>query len=236
MDNKESISAIFDLKGFTWFSSENPDLITDYCQKFTKWILDNLKILAEDDINLSNPYFIKYLGDGFLFLWDLQSIDIIDKPLFINNIIDYLHDITLSYNPINEVTLNKKDERNVKIFYELYEQEFPNMPKLLRCGVSIGMVSKYNSNICKEMPEDYIGVCINLASRLQKIHNSILFSANIEFNGKYSIVELSNIYKKVKVKIRGFKNIVPIYVTEIEYNKIDDEEKYLFFLYKLQHE
>jgi class 3 adenylate cyclase len=149
----EAIAAVFDLEAFTNFCKQiEPHLsVPKYLNSFLTWLMEQLR----DEMREANhgtdavlwsplPFFVKFLGDGLLILWD--SADMSDAT-----------------------------ERNVIlsmfIICDRYKQQFlPTLrskivepPSMLRCGVARGTVLSVGEG------RDYVGSCINMAARIQKL-------------------------------------------------------------------
>src|SRR5438477_5701693 len=75
----QSIAAIFDLEGFTAFCNQVdshlviPEFLTRYLDWLFARVREELKESEEDDrvaLWCDLPFFVKFMGDGLLFLWD----------------------------------------------------------------------------------------------------------------------------------------------------------------------
>lgn len=152
---KDIVAAIFDLQGFTTFcNQEEPQSqIPMFLEKFFFWLFDSMKEhfrrhVDGDTVYLwaNLPDFMKFTGDGMLFIWDLPITGYKGSQV-VGNIIVGLHDVCRSY---------KED------FFPKVKEEVSRPPSVLRCGIARGNAL----SLCGG--SDYVGTCINLASRLQK--------------------------------------------------------------------
>ncbi|MDX6769899.1 MAG: hypothetical protein SF051_10225 [Elusimicrobiota bacterium] len=151
--SSDAIAAFFDLEGFTNFSKQiEPHLsVPLFLSSFLGWLLDAIKqAVTEEKVPQGVkmwgplPFFVKFMGDGLLVLWDLAD--------------------TNEYARLNIVVGMERICRD-------YKKEFlPTMtgrvvdpPPALRCGLARGMVYSVGDG------NDYVGSCINMAARLQKI-------------------------------------------------------------------
>ena len=150
----ESIVAVFDLAGFAKFCNQvNQQLeIPKYLSQFLEWLFSKVKTGLPNKsysdrkaLRAEPPFFAKFLGDGVLFLWSTRDMS---ETLICNNIVATLHEICEAY----------KHE-----FYPQIIRTVTKPPHILRCGIARGRVFSVGNG------KDYIGHCINIASRLQKL-------------------------------------------------------------------
>jgi hypothetical protein len=203
----DALSAIFDLEGFTNFCNQrDPDLyVSNFLSKFLNWIFNEIKtVQIQDRIENSYllygnlPFLSKFLGDGILFLWNTSKMD----ERQINNSIIALDIICKNYK---------------EIFYPNISKKMLEVPPRLRCGIAKGTVfSVGNGN-------DFVGSCINVSSRLQKLNNlSFCFSTvGIDIS---KMDDPSGFYVQKKVNIRGIGEEL-IGIKQIEYASLPKEEK-----------
>ncbi len=149
----EAIAAVYDLSGFTNFCRQvDPHLsVPTYLHEFLNWLFENIKIQAISKryrrgilLNAKLPFFAKFMGDGVLFLWDATDM----KNTMMCNIVIGNRNICTKYS---------------SNFVPEIKKHLTDIPTSLRCGVARGMVYSVGNG------EDYVGPCINIASRLQKL-------------------------------------------------------------------
>jgi class 3 adenylate cyclase len=210
----EAIAAIFDLEGFTAFANQHdPHLeMPEYLHAFLHWLFDKvvkeftIKGLKDDMLMWSAlPFFAKFMGDGVLFLWNSKYCA--DKSEM-GNIIVNLSKITRLY---------EKD------FLPKIKTDISHPPKRLRCGVARGRVISVGDKT------DWVGPCINLSSRLQKL-GSLPFSfqrKGFEPSKCFS-KEVIEILLPKKVKIRGIDNDEIIMIFKSDFEKLSKEEQAIF--------
>lgn len=108
----------------------------------------------------------------------------------------------------------------VDVFLDKNFRSFTQPPLMLRCGIAQGQVTAIaNGN-------DYVGMCINVASRLQKLADDA-FSFGFtqkglepeEGSGWYDHFTL------IQIKIRGLAKPEFVYVFRSEFNKLPIEEQ-----------
>ena len=99
------------------------------------------------------------------------------------------------------------------IFLEKNKKDFTRTPSKLRCGIAQGQVT----SIAKGT--DYVGLCINIASRLQKLADDA-FSFGFTKKG-LDEKERSNWYRNfrlIRIAIRGVANPELVYVLKSEFS------------------
>lgn len=154
-----ALAAIFDLEGFTKFCTQiDPQLtVPAFLDGFLKWLFKKIRetCIKEEleegyKIYLEPPFFSKFLGDGILFLWAMER----KSETEINNIVSSCQRVSMHY----------PDQ-----FLPTIRDKLSYAPTALRCGIARGIVYSIGNG------EDFVGPCINLASRLQKL-SSLTFA------------------------------------------------------------
>ena len=204
----EALSVIFDLQQFTTFCDQrDPQLeVPKYLSKFFDWLFKSLVIESKNKEDKNHiklwhplPFFAKFLGDGVLLLWDMTSVN----QICLGNIITSLYIICDNY---------KRE------FLLTIHQNFLNPPPTLRCGISIGQVTSIGAE------SDFIGLCINTASRLQKLNNG-KFSFAFSKKGLNSDEWLKEDFITIKIPIRGFYKKEFVCVLKKEFKKLSKKEQ-----------
>lgn len=219
----EVIAVIFDLEGFTHFTRQiDPQLtIPDYITDFYNWLFRNLRqnIIVDGKpgkLWAEMPFYSKFLGDGVLFLWRIDHWKISkaakgkDKELlhehlqtFICNIVSTLDDICRDYSQ----------------FYQKALHRYTDPPTRLRCGIARGNVFPIGGG------NDYIGPCINLASRLQKFHGLSFAFSHRGIDSKRFHKTYRDYFEVRQADIRGIGNNELIGIRKEEFEKLSEEEK-----------
>ncbi len=154
-----------------------------------------------------------------MFLWRLVPDEDDPPELQEDNLIKYLRDLIISYNP-NLHGFAPSRNQHVTPFFGYHQSHYAHLPQKLRCGLSFGEVSAYSPNSHDYgLPEDFVGTCINLASRLQKINGKISYCAEAQSNRKIEGME------RISLKIRGFKKPVNVYVRSTEFDDLIPEQQ-----------
>jgi hypothetical protein len=209
----EALAAIFDLSGFTNFCSQvDPHLaVPEYLSRFLDWLFKEIKqgLLKEDNgeekvLWASLPFLAKFLGDGVLFLWDTKNMGGAE----ICNVITSLWEICGNY---------------AREFYPLIRKIVVQPPEVLRCGISRGMVFSVGNG------EDYVGPCINIASRLQKLSLLTFCFSRRGFDiEKHMPEETAAKYVLKSTSLRGIGENELVWIRKEEFDNLQAEDKALF--------
>src|ERR1044072_7217165 len=149
----EALAVIVDLKDFTTFCDQrDPHLVVpQFLKSCLEWLFDRLRVqlLMEEEGNnvvlwSHLPFFGKFLGDGVLLLWDVTYMGGEAK-----------RNIGQSFDVIRNDYQTK--------FLPSLKQHISTAPPKLRCGMAQGQVTSIADG------RDFVGLCINIASRLQKL-------------------------------------------------------------------
>lgn len=220
------LAVVFDLEGFTHFTRQiDPQLtVPAFLSSFLQWLFETVReqlVQREASATLwaELPFFSKFMGDGVLFLWriDLDQIVGMDSRLpserlqaavqeFICNIIASMLEVSRGY----------------EAFLQGAGVHYVDPPRRLRCGIARGTVIPIGKGA------DFVGPCINIASRLQKLQQlSFACSARgIEregFNPNYG-----REFQKLRTEIRGIGERELVYVLRREFAALPDAERGAF--------
>lgn len=205
-----ALAAIFDLEGFTGFCTQtDPHLaVPDFLEVFLCWLFKKIKetCIREElpegyKIYLEPPFLSKFLGDGLLFLWKTDK----KTEREINNIVTSCLRVSMHY----------KNQ-----FLPSIKSKFSNEPKALRCGIARGIVYSVGNG------EDYVGSCINLASRLQKMSSLTFAFSKKGFDYEtYMPANRSEKYVVKEVQIRGIGQKELVCILKEEYDKLSEVDK-----------
>lgn len=208
-----ALAAIFDLANFTVFCQQmDPHLVVpDFLNSFLKWIYSNIREVSIQrafsdgyQVWCEPPFFSKFLGDGILLIWDTTEM----QQNEICNIIISLKEIC--------------DKYKTEFLYQSAEQ-FSSPPDKLRCGIARGIVYNVGDG------NDFVGPCINMAARLQKVGPlSFCFSKKGIDYKKYMSDSYVNDYIVKKCEIRGIGENELVCILADEYNQLSSDEKKFF--------
>jgi hypothetical protein len=207
------VALIFDLGNFSQFFTQ-PD-VQEYVTKFLNIIFEAMSIVIFGGVEyytpektelkpLLTPVHAKFLGDGALYLWN-PTLE--ESPEFSQNLVNRLWNLQNWYPEILA---------NARIHVPVVE-----LPSSIRFGVSRGTVYELTR---KDGDKEYIGFCINLASRLQRYCPELNFLASARINVEQSFLDTWR-YKRVVAKsMRGFPREVVI-VDQGEFDRLDSRAR-----------
>jgi len=209
----ESLAAFFDLEGFTSFCNQiDPQLvIPEYLDQLLHWLFFRLtgafvKEEHKDQVILWGkfPFFAKFLGDGILFLWDTSGLG----PASLGNIVVNLHRVCRSY---------------VDEFLPEMSKSLTKVPVRMRCGIARGEVIAIGGG------KDFVGSCINVASRLQKVSQLTFVFARKGFNPQecFSTRWQAEFVAK-SISIAGLDHEEIVMILRKEFDNLKESEKTLF--------
>ena len=212
----QALAAFYDLEGFTDFCNQVDShlVIPEFMKRYLDWIFRNLADTTKEgeDGNKvriwgSLPFYMKFLGDGLLFMWNTQYSG---GYTGIRNIVIHLYDLTQKYQ---------------QEFLPTVSKHVSKPPKRLRCGIARGQVISIGNN------QDYVGSCINIASRLQKL--SLLSFAvskrGIDFEREPPPYWVED-FELVMTSLRGIGDNELVYVLKKEFNALSEKYKAFFNL------
>ena len=157
-----ALVAFFDLEGFTDFCGQVDShlVIPEFLSRYLNWLFQTLADQFRESEDASRvklwgclPFYAKFLGDGILFIWDAEQCRGLPGAV---NIAHNLLAVTNLY---------------VERFLPDIRKAVSNPPARLRCGLARGQVISISGGA------DYVGSCINVASRLQKL-SSLSFAVS----------------------------------------------------------
>ncbi len=212
----QALAAFFDLDGFTDFCSQVDShlVIPEFLTRYLNWLFASLaEEFRESEeggtVRLWSclPFYAKFLGDGILFLWATDQCRGLPGRV---NIAQSLLAITNAYAGQFVVDIRKA---------------VSNPPRRLRCGIALGQIISIGGGA------DYVGTCINVASRLQKL-SSLSFAISRrgfdlgdspDFEGS---LRSYLVLKKTEIRSIGLQELV--YVRKDEFAAMSASEKLAF--------
>ena len=214
---REAVAGIFDLAGFTKFCKQiDPQLaISEYLSEFLRWLFRTVKKWSVEEAGdekhdpaevkaLSTlPFFGKFMGDGVLFLWDCAGL----SGQAIWGIPEVAMQVSYAY----------RHE-----FLPRISRTVSDPPEDLRCGVARGKVFSVGAET------DFVGPCINMAARLQKLSLLRLAVARRGFSETYMNKHMKHHFIVKKVAVRGIGENELVYVEKQEFDRLPAAEKRYF--------
>ncbi|MBD3347469.1 MAG: hypothetical protein GF401_20625 [Chitinivibrionales bacterium] len=223
----EVLAVVFDLEGFTDFTRQvDPQLaIPNFISEFFSWLFTNIKecMIDKQQGNVlwaELPFFSKFTGDGVLFLWkiDMKKIIGIDSKLSSKKLQDHLQRFLC-----NIVASLYNFCKRYPVFLKSIKGRYVDPPRQLRCGIARGNVFPIGAG------KDYVGPCINIASRLQKFNGlSFVFSARGIDKRGFNI-DFEEVFVEKQVGIRGIGTHELVYVVKDEFAGLPEELKANFY-------
>lgn len=219
---KNGVALIFDLEGFSKFFNQ-PD-VHDYVPKFLNHVLDSMSLVFfggdfywEDDCKnqpglIQTPIHEKFLGDGALYIWTPQSEGESFSNYFITVLVNRLWSLQMRF---QEVV--KKAADDVPVY---------DLPQRIRFGLARGTIYELAHRGSKN--KEYIGFCINLASRLQKYCPELGFIASARIGLPESLLKKWGYTKVIATQIKGFPKEIVI-VDQDEFDQLDGQIKSALF-------
>jgi len=208
----DAIAVVFDLSGFTEFCSRADSHLRMpvFLKEFLEWLFERIRSgiviqRFEEGVRTYTylPFFAKFMGDGVLFLWDTKNMNE-DR---ICNVVIQMDNISKEYG-IDFVPQIRK-----RVTY---------VPEMLRCGVARGQVCSVGMG----KGQDYVGQCINLASRLQK-YSGLRFCCwgiGIDMEGGMLKSTVEKYTIKI-VEIRGIGREELVIMRKDEFEELSEEDK-----------
>jgi len=207
-----ALAVIFDLEGFTAFCNQlDPHLVVpEYLSEFLPWLFDDIvqqfsKEKREGKVLIwgALPFFAKFTGDGVLFLW---NTDLCKGLMGVGNVVGSLRQICDDYETV---------------FLPRMEAAHSKVPRRLRVGICRGQVLSIGDG------QDYVGPCINMASRLQKLGSLSFAISRRGFDPAQCMPSRARQYviKKASIRDIGDEFIV---IRADEYESLPAKEKKLF--------
>jgi class 3 adenylate cyclase len=218
------LALVFDISGFTNFFNK-PDIqdyITEYINQIIDcvesciwggeafWVNENSTARELDPMPIK-PALRKFLGDGMLYVWVDDERKLFAREDTKINFLNSLWNIQDSMDKINEM---------IREYMPVAD-----LPSSIKFGLAQGSVYKLTEN---DGSVDYIGPCINLASRLVKYCPGLDIVASSRFKVDKSMLEKHGYRKVVATSLRSFEKEIVI-VDANDYNNLSQSEKERLF-------
>lgn len=205
--NFDALVASFDLEGFTPFCNQHDAYLSvlPFIDKFLGWLFSDLaEQFQKRELNgytllwARFPVWEKFTGDGVMLIWDVSDETSYQGNLEVGNIILRLQNLCAKY--------ESKFLHEIPSFWKL-------VPQRLRCGVARGNILSVDS------ASDFVGGCINLACRLQKVQHYSFACARMGLEiDKCFKDEWRDHFREVGLQVRGIGEAEPVFVLSSECN------------------
>ena len=209
----EAIAAIFDLSGFTNFCNQAdaylaiPRFLNDFLNWFFARISQSLTV--ENDGHRSMfwaalPVMVKFLGDGLLVLWNAHTMSEGQICRLVGTLYKVCYAYRIEFYPNMKMTVNKP-------------------PVVLRCGVARGKVFSIGNG------NDYVGHCINNASRLSHLNPLTFCFPHHGFHVREFMPDnYARLFIPKYVSLRGIGENELIWLVKEEFENLPDRVKIQF--------
>ena len=194
----DAIAAVFDLEGFTNFCKQiEPQLsVPHFLSEFLSWLLADIRreMTQRQDPDGALlygplPFFVKFMGDGLLLLWDVASTDDVGR----RNIVLSSYEVCEHYQTT---------------FLPRIRATTVEAPPRLRCGLARGTVYSVGNG------QDFVGSCINMSTRIQKLPGvTFAFNRrgfNLEDSGADEFFKEAVVVKRLSIRGIGENELVAV--------------------------
>jgi class 3 adenylate cyclase len=208
----EAVAAVFDISGFTYFCNQVDAYlaIPSFLNSFYDWFFSSIVYGLTDDYNgrtyfwTDLPILVKFTGDGILVVWNAHNM----KEEHVCRLAATLYNICCAY---------RQD------FYPQINRVVNRPPSVLRCGVARGKVFSVGNG------HDYIGHCINTASRLSGLNPLTFCFPNHGFAvQEYMLPEYAQLFVPKYLSVRGVGENELVWVVKEEFDSLSEKNKMLF--------
>jgi class 3 adenylate cyclase len=225
---EQAFVLVFDLEGFSKFFSQ-PD-VHYYVAKYLNKAFQAMDILIyggdafwipenEEDAEIrkidkfKEPVHVKFMGDGALYIWTFKPEE---EKAFRTKMIIF---INMLWN--FRLWFDK--------FIESCADDVPvvDLPRNIRFGMASGSVYKLSYEHSRNT--EYIGYCINLASRLQSYCRDLGFIASARIGIEKTRLEKHKYHRVIANKLKGLPDEIVI-IDKKDYVELSPEIKKELFL------
>jgi len=208
----EAVAAVFDLSGFTAFCNQVDAYlaIPSFLNNFFDWFFGSIIYGLTDEAGdrtyfwADLPILVKFTGDGVLVVWKAHGM----KEEQICRLAATLYNICAAY---------RQD------FYPQVNRIVNKPPAVLRCGVARGKVFSVGGG------HDYIGHCINNASRLGSLNPLTFCFPHRGFAVReYLPAEYAQLFVPKYLSVRGVGDNELVWVVKEEFDNLPEKSRAMF--------
>lgn len=209
-EEKEAVVAVFDLTGFTNFCNQVDSYlgIPKFLNDFLEWFFRSIREgLTEEEYGsrckvwAELPVMVKFMGDGVMLVWESHRM----SEAQICRLAATFYEICYAY---------RHD------FYPRISMAVNKPPRVLRCGVARGKVFSIGNG------KDYVGHCINNASRLSHIRPLSFCFPHRGFQVREHMpVEYYRLFTPKYVSVRGVGDNELVWVVKREYELMTERDR-----------
>jgi len=215
------IALVFDVEGFAAFFNQPwaRNYITEYLDHIFRAVsielLGGRRFWGNKSIvpPLMHPSHQKFLGDGALFIWTPQAGKKKFSDDFVGELVHRLCRFKLEFPAINKASAGTIP-RSFKL------------PKMIRWGLARGRIFELNRRGSYE--REYMGFCVNLASRLQAYCRELSLNVSSRVRVPAAVLEREGLMKVKATRIKGFLE-EEVIIEKAEWHKLSQEAKRTLF-------
>lgn len=210
---REAMAAFFDLTGFTAFCNQVdaylaiPRFLSGFLEWFFTEIRQRVTQSVQGDATMvwaELPTKVKFLGDGLLNIWNTQRMT--DENIC--RLVISCYEICRAYR---------------REFYPAMANKVNKPPVSLRCGMARGKVFTVGNG------NDYVGHCINNASRLSHLHSLTFAFPHRGFPVREVLSEeYLRLFVPKYVPVRGVGESEIVWVVRKEFEELPEQYKVNF--------
>jgi class 3 adenylate cyclase len=218
---RHAVALVYDLEGFSKFFNQ-PD-VQHYVPLFLNRINSAMGAIIHGGmpywqadakhkmIALPPPVHEKFLGDGALYLWLTESFSE-ERTSLLVYLCNRLWDLRSQFHALIDAIFDE-----IPVF---------DVPRRIRFGLASGTVYELRRN--SRRASEYVGFCINLASRLQKYCPELGFIASARLNLPEPLLSELRYVRVIATEIKGFPREIVI-VDKSEYLALDEQVRRSLF-------
>ena len=205
-----AMAVFLDLEGFTAFCSQIDSqlVVPAFLRNMHSWLFSEISARFVRQMTDGGavlwgkfPFFAKFLGDGILLLWETDGLG----PASLGNIVVNLFKVCDAYR---------------LEFIPQIQADFVRPPAQLRCGIARGEVISIGGG------KDFVGSCINMASRLQQMHQMKFAFARKGFDPQACFSETwQKQFTLCKTDVRGIGKDELVFFCKKEVDAMPPEER-----------
>jgi class 3 adenylate cyclase len=212
-EEKNAFVAVFDLTDFTRFCNqvdaylEIPRFLNHFLTWFFSCIVQGLTEENDGEKSIfwaELPIMVKFLGDGLLLIWNTQRLVSDQACRLVATLYNICRAYYWNFYPQISTTINKP-------------------PSILRCGIARGRVFSIGGG------RDYVGHCINNASRLSHLEGLTFAFPNRGFRVNDDMPpDYAKLFIPKYVSIKGVGENEMVWLLKEEFNRLSEEKKRLY--------
>lgn len=217
---REALAAFFDLTGFTAFCNQVDAYlaIPRFLSDFLEWFFTEIRQRVTQSVQGNHamvwaelPTKVKFLGDGLLIIWNTQRM----TDALICRLVTTCYELCRAYR---------------REFYPAMAMKVNKPPVSLRCGLARGKVFTVGNG------NDYVGHCINNASRLSHLHSLTFAFPHRGFPVRENLSEeYLRLFVPKYVSVRGVGESEIVWVVRKELDELPEQQKLNFRSVEQQH-